>query len=58
MKHTESEYINVGFNLERGNGWRRERTIQKIELMLSQEAEEDKPEAFRLINIGKAEARR
>jgi hypothetical protein len=58
MKHTESQYINIGFTLATVKGWRLDRTAQRIELMLAQETKEDRPEAVRLINIGKTEARR
>jgi hypothetical protein len=58
MKHTESQYINIGFTLARIKGWRYDRTAQRLELMLAQETNEDRPEAVRLVDIGKAEGRR
>jgi len=60
MEHTESEYINSGFTLERRSHLviLAEEIRQKINLMLDQETDQDRPEAVRLINIGKAEGRR
>ena len=58
MKHTESQYINAGFTVARAMGWRFDRAFDKIKFMIAQEAEEDKPEARRLVDRGIAEARR
>jgi hypothetical protein len=58
MKYTESQYINAGFTVVRAKGWRFDRAFEKIQFMIAQEAEEDKPEARRLVDIGIAEARR
>jgi hypothetical protein len=57
MKYTESQYINAGFVLARAKGWRFDRAYDRIELMISQEDEQDKTEARRLVEIGKAEGR-
>ena len=58
MKFTESQYINAGFILARAKGWRFDRAYDRIEFMIAQETDKDKPEARRLVEIGKTEARR
>lgn len=52
MNHTEAEYINAGYRYERGR-------IQADTLrrMIESERVEDRAEARRLIEVGRAEAR-
>ena len=52
MKHTEAEYINAGHAFERGR-------IQgeSLRKMIESERVEDRAEARRLIELGRAEAR-
>ena len=53
MNHTERDYIQAGYNFERGR-------IQAdvLRLMIESERIEDRQEARRLIAQGRAEARR
>jgi hypothetical protein len=53
MKFTESDYIQAGFDYERGR-----KTGDSIRAMLESEHITDKPEARRLIEQGRAEARK
>ena len=52
MKHTEAEYINAGHAYEKGR-----KAAETLRNMLEQEHITDKPEARRLIEQGRAEAR-
>jgi hypothetical protein len=53
MKHTEADYIRAGYEYERGR-----KTGEAIRKMLESEHHTDKPEARRLIEQGRAEARK
>lgn len=52
MKHTEADYIRAGFRFERG-----EIPAESLRHMIEQEHRDDKPEARRLIERGREEAR-
>lgn len=52
MKHTEAEYITAGFRFEAGRI-----PAETIRAMLDAEHPHDRPEARRLIDQGRAEAR-
>ena len=52
MNHTEAEYINAGFRFEAGKI-----AAQTIRAMLDAEHPHDRPEARRLIDQGRDEAR-
>lgn len=52
MKHTEAEYITAGFRFEAGKI-----AAQTIRAMLDAEHPRDRPEARRLIDQGRDEAR-
>lgn len=52
MKHTEAEYITAGFRFEAGRI-----PAETIRAMLDQEHPHDRPEARRLIDQGRTEAR-
>lgn len=52
MKHAENDYISAGYQYERGKT-----TADKIRAMLESEHVNDKPEARRLIEQGRSEAR-
>ena len=53
MKYTESDYINAGHAYEKGR-----ESIHIIRNMIESERPEDRPEARRLIEQGRQEARR
>lgn len=53
MKHTERDYIQAGYDFERGR-----KSGESIRAMLESEHITDKPEARRLIEQGRAEARK
>ena len=62
MKHTESQYINAGYRLERAIIDNKPDTaiiakMQGIRLMLQSEAIDDQEEARRLVERGRQEAR-
>lgn len=53
MKHTEAEYIQAGHDYERGR-----KAGEALRKMIESEHVTDKPEARRLIEQGRAEARK
>ena len=53
MRHTERDYIQAGFDFERGRI-----QVDILRLMIESERIEDRQEARRLIDQGRAEARR
>ena len=53
MRHTERDYIQAGFDYERGLI-----QVDILRLMIESERIEDRQEARRLIDQGRAEARR
>jgi hypothetical protein len=58
MKHTESEYINAGYRFERANSPDAARAqAQRIRTMIESEPPDEQPEARRLIEQGRREAR-
>ncbi len=52
MKHTEADYINAGYQYETGKA-----QADTIRAMLDAEHPHDRPEARRLIEQGRTEAR-
>jgi len=52
MKHTESQYIQAGYDYERGR-----KAAETLRHMLEAEHPRDRTEARRLIEQGRAEAR-
>jgi hypothetical protein len=58
MKHTEHDYINAGHQYERAAPQRAPVVAERIRHMLEAEHITDKPEARRLIEQGRAEARK
>lgn len=57
MKHTEADYIRAGYQYERATPQRAAGIAENIRHMLESEHHTDKPEARRLIEQGRAEAR-
>lgn len=58
MNHTESEYIETGRKYERATNPDKARAVAyTLRAMLSSEHPSDQPEARRLIELGRAEAR-
>jgi hypothetical protein len=57
MKHAENDYINAGHQYERATPQRATVVAERIRHMLENEHVTDKPEARRLIEQGRAEAR-
>jgi hypothetical protein len=53
MKHTEHDYIQAGHDFERGR-----KAAETLRKMIESEHITDKPEARRLIEQGRAEARK
>ena len=53
MNHTEAAYINAGHRYERG-----QTPAETLRRMIESERIEDRAEARRLIELGRAEARR
>ena len=53
MKHTEHDYIQAGHDFERGR-----KAAETLRQMIESEHVTDKPEARRLIEQGRAEARK
>lgn len=53
MKHTEADYINAGYEYEKGK-----RAGESLRHMLEQETPEDRTEARRLVQQGIEEARK
>jgi hypothetical protein len=58
MKHTEHDYIKAGHQYERATPQRALVVAERIRYMLEAEHITDKPEARRLIDQGRQEARR
>ena len=58
MNHTEHEYIQAGHRYERAAPQRAASIAEHIRHMLESEHITDKPEARRLIEQGRAEARK
>ena len=58
MNHTESQYIEAGHRYERAAPQRAASIAEHIRHMLESEHITDKPEARRLIEQGRAEARK
>lgn len=52
MKHTEHEYVDAGYRMERGN-----LSMSTVRHMLESERIDDREEARRLIERGRQEAR-
>ena len=52
MNHTEAQYIQAGFDFERGR-----KAGEALRAMIESEHVTDKPEARRLIDQGRTEAR-
>ena len=57
MKHTEADYINAGARYQRATPERSRAAAEKIRAMLDSEDPKDRPEARRLIDLGRAEVR-
>jgi len=57
MKHTESDYINAGAKYQRATPERSRAAAENIRAMLDSEHPNDRPEARRLIDLGRAEVR-
>jgi len=57
MTHTENDYITAGYNYELAAPQRAAGIAETIRHMLESEHVNDKPEARRLIDQGRAEAR-
>jgi hypothetical protein len=58
MTHTEHDYINAGHQYERAAPQRATVVAERIRKMIESEHVHDKPEARRLIEQGRAEARK
>lgn len=58
MKNTEHDYIQAGYKYERAEPQRATVVAEHIRHMLESEHITDKPEARRLIEQGRAEARK
>jgi len=57
MKHTESDYINAGAKYQRATPEKSRAAAENIRAMLDSEHPNDRPEARRLIDLGRAEIR-
>jgi hypothetical protein len=57
MKHTEADYINAGAKYQRATPERSRAAAENIRAMLDSEHPNDRPEARRLIDLGRAEVR-
>jgi hypothetical protein len=57
MKHTEADYINHGARYQRATPEKSRAVAEKIRAMLDSEDPKDRPEARRLIDLGRAEVR-
>lgn len=57
MTHTEADYIRAGYRYELADPQRAAGVAEKIRAMLESEHVKDKPEARRLIEQGRTEAR-
>ena len=57
MTHTEADYIRAGYRYEMADPQRAAGVAEKIRAMLESEHVKDKPEARRLIEQGRTEAR-
>ena len=53
MKHTENEYIQAGFDFEKGR-----KPAQSLRVMIEAEDIDDRAEVRRLVEQGRAEARK
>ena len=53
MKHTENEYIKAGYDFEKGR-----KLAQSLRVMIEAEDIDDRAEARRLVEQGRAEARK
>jgi len=53
MKHTEHEYIKAGYDFEKGR-----KLAQSLRVMIEAEDIDDRAEARRLVEQGRAEARK
>lgn len=58
MKHTENEYVTIGYKFERSNLAASVKIRKEIITMLCDESEEDRLYAQTLIEQGRKEARR
>lgn len=58
MKHTEADYIRAGYDYERAAPQRAAGVAERIRNMMEKEHHTDKPEARRLIEQGRTEARK
>ena len=57
MKHTEADYIRAGYRYEMAEPQRAAGIAETIRAMIESEHINDKPEARRLIDQGRTEAR-
>jgi hypothetical protein len=57
MKYTEADYINAGAKYQRATPERTRAAAENIRAMLDSEHPNDRPEARRLIDLGRAEVR-
>jgi hypothetical protein len=57
MKHTEADYINAGAKYQRATPEKSRAAAENIRAMLDSEHPNDRPEARRLIDLGRAEVR-
>lgn len=58
MQHTESDYVDIGYRLEKARSEAQSRSLAaQVRRMLESERVEDQPEARRLIESGRQEAR-
>lgn len=57
MKYTEADYINAGAKYQRATPERSRAAAENIRAMLDSEHPNDRPEARRLIDLGRAEVR-
>jgi hypothetical protein len=55
MKHAEADYINHGARYQRAAPEKSRAVAEKIRAMLDSEDPKDRPEARRLIDLGRAE---
>jgi hypothetical protein len=57
MKYTEADYINAGAKYQRATPEKSRAAAENIRAMLDSEHPNDRPEARRLIDLGRAEVR-
>jgi hypothetical protein len=55
MKYTEADYINAGAKYQRATPEKSRAAAENIRAMLDSEHPNDRPEARRLIDLGRAE---